>query len=100
MTLLDIPGSSWHDEMTVQCDFCVSSKPVWSYSTNSQPEQWLACKTCYRLIERDDWNRLLHRYLGFSQEMSIQTHPDACISLLNVWAHFALTRVGSAERIA
>lgn len=46
------------------CDFCGFPKLSQHYPTETEGISWHACPECARLIDTEDWNRLIERGLA------------------------------------
>ena len=52
------------------CDFCGDSQGLREYPTDHTAIKWYACPTCTRMIEAEEWERLIER--------SFAAHAQIC----------------------
>lgn len=91
-----------------RCDFCGDPRPTWKYAaepfTRSVAgsavaivfdELWAACDACHRLIEADQWARLLRRHKRLNPHAD--TTPVVVADVAALWQQFRIRRIGPAE---
>ncbi|MBC9728470.1 hypothetical protein [Streptomyces sp. TRM68367] len=55
---------------------------------------WAACDVCHRLIEADQWARLLRRYKRLNPQADITA---VITDVAALWQQFRIRRIGPAE---
>lgn len=99
-----------------RCDFCGDRHPAWHYPCREfvrgvvpgsrrlvlhMMGPWAACASCRRLIDADEWGRLLRRVTRLYRAANPGLSPAAALAieaeLPALWLQFQAHRTGPAE---
>lgn len=86
------------------CDFCYSTKVIWSYPCESfefypinSEGNWAACDICHDLIESDDRIALMERAIATAESQGMTFPKDV---MLQFHDEFRSHRLGEAIQYA